>query len=254
MSRIKGDFFHCRNPLFKQYSGKSSTTTSMTAATALKSITSRLVPGHLPRDSEKLGQGQAPDQHVEDGTEVSPPPLRPVAFPKVIPYHQNALSDQGWSTITYENDTDKLHKASQALFKASQTFFNLPISYKETFKTEIGSEEGWSRIEGEKELVTLRCLENTPKELQDAAAAYWTEAGGLLDDILGRIAQSLGLPAEALTVYSSPCAKLPIEKTATMLRLFRYEGFEGKHSKTVAERMFPSPSTHHATEANMHTL
>lgn len=205
----------------------------MTAATALKSLTSRLVSG---RQSEKPNHGRAHDEHVADTSEDFPPPLRPVTFPKIIPYHQSALSNQGWSTITYENTTDKLYEASQALFQASQAFFNLPISYKETFKTEVGSEEGWSRIEGEKELITLRCLENTPKELKDAAAAYWAEAGALLDDILGRIAQSLGLPAEALTAYSTPCAKLPIQKTATMLRLFRYEGFEGKQSKTVAER------------------
>ncbi len=136
----------------------------------------------------------------------------------------------------YETPTDKLYEASQALFRASQAFFDLPLSYKESFKSELGSEEGWSRIEGEKELITLRCIGNTPKELKDAATAYWAEAGGLLNQILGHIAESLGLPAEALTQFSEPCARLSAEKTATMLRLFRYEGFEGKESKVVAER------------------
>jgi isopenicillin N synthase-like dioxygenase len=227
---------------------------SMTAATKLKSIATRLVPGRLAGDIKKTSEAQAPDQHMENISEEFLPPLRPVTFPKIIPYHQNALSDQGWSTITYENETDKLHEAAQALFQASQAFFNLPISYKETFKTEIGSEEGWSRIEGEKELITLRCLENTPKELQDAAAAYWAEAGGLLNEILGRIAQSLGLPAEALTAYSFPCAKLPIEKTSTMLRLFRYEGFEGKQSKTVAERISHFSPIHLAINPDTNTI
>lgn len=208
----------------------------MTAAATLNSITSRLVPSRLPGNSEDRGHGHTHDQHVQDDTEEFLLPLRPVTFPKVLPYHQHALNDQGWSTITYDTPTDKLHEASQALFRASRAFFDLPLSYKETFKTEIGSEEGWSRIEGEKELITLRCLEGTPKELKDAAASYWAEAGGLLNEILGRIAESLGLPPEALTVYSEPCAKLPVEKTATMLRLFRYEGFEGTESKTVAER------------------
>lgn len=208
----------------------------MTVAAKVKSITSGLLPGRLTGNSEELGQGQTHDQHVQKDQEEFLPPLRPVTFPKVIPYHQYALHDQGWTTVTYNTPTDKLHEASQALFQASQAFFALPQSYKEIFQTEIGSEEGWLQVEGEKELITLRCLESTPKELKDAAAAYWAEAGGLLNEILGRIAESLGLPAEALTQYSEPCAKLPIEKTATMLRLFRYEGVEGKESKTVAER------------------
>jgi isopenicillin N synthase-like dioxygenase len=208
----------------------------MTVAAKVKSITSGLLPNRPAETSEEPRQGQTHDQHVEKDQEEVLPPLRPATFPKILPYHQYALHDQGWSTVTYDTPADKLHEASQALFQASQAFFDLPQSYKETFKTQIGSEEGWSRIEGEKELITLRCLGSTPKELRDAAAAYWAEAGGLLNEILGRIAKSLGLPAEALTQYSEPCAKLPVDKTATMLRLFRYEGFEGKESKTVGER------------------
>ena len=208
----------------------------MTAASTLKFITSRLVPSRLAGKSDAPIQPQAPDQHVQDDHEEYSLPLRPVTFPKILPYHQHALDSQGWTTITYDTPTDKLHETSQALFRASQAFFDLPREYKETFKTEIGSEEGWSRIEGEKEFITLRCFRSTPKELKDAAAVYWAEAGKLLNEILGRIAESLGLPAEALTVYSEPCTKLPVEKTATILRLFRYEGFEGKESKTVAER------------------
>ena len=211
-----------------------STTEPMTVAARVKSIIS----GRPAGDGEEPSQGQTHDQHVQIEQEEFLPPLRPVILPKVDPHHQPALHDHGWTSVTYDTPTDKLHEASQALFKASQAFFALPESYKETFQTEIGSEEGWLQVEGEKELITLRCLGNTPNELKDAAAAYWAEAGGLLNEILGRIAESLGLPAEALTQYSEPCVKLPIEKTATMLRLFRYEGFEGKESRTVAERKF----------------
>ncbi|KAG0646643.1 hypothetical protein D0Z07_7461 [Hyphodiscus hymeniophilus] len=205
----------------------------MTVAAKVKSITSGLL---RRRSADNVEKDQTHDQHVQnDEQEVFLPPLRPVALPKVLPSHQYALSEHGWTTVTYNEPTDNLHEASQALFQASQAFFDLPQSYKETFKTEIGSEEGWSRIEGEKELITLRCLGNTPKELKEAASAYWAEAGGLLNETLGRISESLGLPAKSLTQYSEPCAKLGSEKTATMLRLFRYEGFEGKESKTVAE-------------------
>lgn len=61
-------------------------------------------------------------------------------------------------------------------------------------------------------------------------------AGSLLNDQLSRIAESLGLPAEALNVFSEPCSKLGAEKTATMLRLFRYEGSGKDEPTTVAER------------------
>ena len=61
---------------------------------------------------------------------------------------------------------------------------------------------------------------------------------------LSRVAESLGLPANALNVYSEPCSKLGMEKTATMLRLFRYEGFEKDEPKTVAERQSTPISTY----------
>ena len=205
----------------------------MTVAAGINSLNSGKPPGHSPGN---IGRTQTHDQHVQNKDEEFLPPLKPVTFPKILSYHQYALSDHGWSTVTFDTLADRLYVASKTLFEASQAFFNLPQSYKEIFRTEIGSEEGWSRIEGEKELITLRCLGNTPKELKDAASKYWVEAGGLLNEILGRISESLGLPAEALTQYSEPCAKLSVDKTATMLRLFRYEGFEGNESKTVAER------------------
>ncbi|PVH80570.1 Clavaminate synthase-like protein [Cadophora sp. DSE1049] len=163
-------------------------------------------------------------------------PLKPVVLPRVRPDHQVALAEQGWTTVGLdEKPTDALYDSYQELLQASQAFFDLPDDYKQTFKTQHGSEEGWSRVEGEKEFITLRTIQNTPDELKKAASKYWAEAGGLLNETLVRVAESLDLPAEALTVYSKPCATLGNEETATMLRLFRYEGFEGSQSKVVAE-------------------
>ncbi|KAK0116699.1 hypothetical protein ONS96_012551 [Cadophora gregata f. sp. sojae] len=163
-------------------------------------------------------------------------PLKPVVLPRVNPDHQAALSEQGWTTVGLDKKpTDALHSSYQELFRASQDFFDLPDEYKQTFKTQHGSEEGWSRVEGEKEFITLRTIQNTPDVLKEAVSKYWEEAGALLNETLGRVAESLDLPAEALTVYSEPCAKLGEQETATMLRLFRYEGFEGMQSKVVAE-------------------
>jgi isopenicillin N synthase-like dioxygenase len=135
-----------------------------------------------------------------------------------------------------------LQRASLDLFEASRAFFALPVSEKEVWKTKLGSEEGWSRIEGEKEFITLRTVEGTPEVLKSAARAYWNAAGGLLDQALGRISGGLGLgegEEEGLRRYVGPCKTFQEksgEKTATMLRLFRYEGDE---RKVVAERELP---------------
>lgn len=134
------------------------------------------------------------------------------------------------------NSSDPLYTSYQELLKSSKAFFDLPMDEKENFKTKLGSEDGWSKVQGEKEFITLRSLETTPDILKDAASKYWAEAGDLLNETLRKVAESLGLPAESLTAYSEPCSRLG-RKTATMLRLFRYEGFEGKQPKVVAEGM-----------------
>jgi isopenicillin N synthase-like dioxygenase len=189
------------------------------------------------RKSENYENRDEPKPVVSSAsTTASLPPLKPLDLPKILLEHQFALSDQGWSTVTYDGPDDSLFKSSEALFKAGKTFFDLPDSYKDGFKTAKGSEEGWSRVEGEKEFITLRTLGNTPEELKEAASTYWRIAGAYLNQLLGYLAKSLDLPAEALTVYSEPCIKLGPERTATMLRIFRYEGFEGQQSKVVAER------------------
>lgn len=164
------------------------------------------------------------------------PPLNPINLPHILPEHTFALSDQGWSKITYEKPVDRLQSTSQTLFQASKSFFDLPAEQKEKFKTRSGTEEGWNHVPGEKEFITLRSLERIPDELKDAADSFWAVAGELLDDLIKRIAESLDLSPDALGVYSEPCVKLGIDKTATLLRLFRYESSSSQtEMKTVAE-------------------
>ncbi|PBP17544.1 2og-Fe oxygenase family protein [Diplocarpon rosae] len=159
-----------------------------------------------------------------------------VALPRVHPGHILALLDQGWTTTELDRDpSDSLHSSYLNLLQASRAFFDMPQEYKRKFKTQHGTEEGWSRVEGEKESITLRTIHNTPCELQEVAASYWNEASCLLSEALGKVAESLDLPAKALTVYSKPCTALGAEETATMLCLFRYEVFKGSKSKIVAE-------------------
>lgn len=172
------------------------------------------------------------------------PPLKPVIIPQVLPENQENLARNGWTTVTYNTSSDPLYTSFKALLAASQTFFALSETYKSTFRNPFsgkqGSEEGWSGVQGEKEFITLRSLDNTPPELKDAALAFWSAAGGLLDAQLGSIAESLGLEGEKLMGFSEPCRELKEERTATMLRLFRYEGFDGEESKIVAEGKFCS--------------
>ncbi|KAF7870336.1 hypothetical protein EAF04_004082 [Stromatinia cepivora] len=161
--------------------------------------------------------------------EVYELPLRPVTFPFMQPAHASHFSDQGWSTLTFAS-TDPIHVSSQKLLQASRSFFDLPPEYKSQFHTGKGTEEGWKRVEGEKEFITLREISTTPPELLDAAKEFWEITGDVLNKILGEIASSLGMKKELLTKYSEPCSKLHDKRTATMIRLFRYEGdvVEGK--------------------------
>jgi len=193
---------------------------------------------HHQNKSQTSQNGSAPNSNATSST-ATLTPLKATSLPHILPLHQPALASQGWTTITYPTPKDPLFEASQTLFRASKAFFALPSSYKEGFQTQIGTEEGWSRVDGEKEFITIRSLANIPPELKDAGIMYWAEAGGLLNDILGKVAESLGLSADALTRFSDPCKKLRGDRTATMLRLFRYEGYEGVESRLVAERRSP---------------
>lgn len=186
------------------------------------------------------------------------PPLIPSLLPLVLPQHQHTLPQLGWTTITFPHSqiqpstattttpitrpsppqTHPLHAAATSLFAAAETFFELPTSEKSHYKTPLNSEEGWSHIAGEKEFITLRTLANTPDVLRSPAQTYWNLMGAHLDCTLGRISTSLALPDApdaGLRQFVGPCKEMPAaeaDKTATMLRIFRYEGDE---AKVVAE-------------------
>ncbi|KAF3053756.1 hypothetical protein E8E11_001127 [Didymella keratinophila] len=176
-------------------------------------------------------------------------PLVPVPLPLVLPEHQQALANLGWTTITFPQSgptniskglpppgPHPLQSAYEALFSASQTFFAQPVEEKTRWKHQLRSEEGWSFIPGEKEFITLRSLEYCPEVLRAPAKRYWNLMGAHLENTLGRIATSLGIPdpdesTKGLKQFVGPCAQMQSkdgEKTGTMLRLFRYEGWEAK--------------------------
>lgn len=181
----------------------------------------------------------------------SRPHLEPIPLPLVLSEHRHLLSQLGWTILTIPQPSSSpalaayspqslhpLQEASKSLLKASAAFFDLPVEEKAKWKTRLGSEEGWSQIPGEKEFITLRTLSYTPDILKDPAKKYWDLMGTHLDACLGRISSSLRLPdgeTDGLRRYVGPCKRMGDaegDKTATMLRLFRYEGWE---KKTVAE-------------------
>jgi hypothetical protein len=186
------------------------------------------------KNSQKASDNSSPE--VKYAPPPGPPPLAPLRhlqLPKVLPEHTLNLPIQGWTTVTFDGTEDEVYRSFQELFDASKAFFDRPIDYKRQFKTNHGSEEGWSRIVGEKEFITLRQLDHTPEELKVPATKCWALTGKLLNEMLGRIAESLDLPPDSLTGFSEPCTQLDDTMRAAMLRLFRYEN---QDAKVVAER------------------
>ncbi|PVH93301.1 hypothetical protein DM02DRAFT_541826 [Periconia macrospinosa] len=181
------------------------------------------------------------------------PPLNSSWLPLVLKEHQHTLSQLGWTTITFPqftspnhalenradippNDSHPLQRASADLFAAAQLFFDQPDEAKRAWKHRLGTEEGWSKVEGEKEFITLRTLEYTPDVLKEAAERYWrlmvgSEGGeGYLRNVVKRVEGSLGLPHHTpkpnpLLQFLPPTPSIPqtdAEKTASMIRIFRY--------------------------------
>lgn len=117
---------------------------------------------------------------------------------------------------------------------------------KEKWRHQLGTEEGWTCIPGEKEFLTLRTLGGTPDVLKEQVRAYWGLVGEYVEGCVGRVGGSLGLELgdgegekEGLRRYVGRCAMIregEEEKSASMLRLFRYEVDSGKEEmKVVAE-------------------
>lgn len=198
--------------------------------------------GHYTKDELKQTEQQEPPIDTR-------PPLVPDPLPLVLPEHQQALANLGWTTITFPQSAPTnlseglpppgphpLQSAYEALLSASQDFFAQPAEEKARWKHKLRSEEGWSSIPGEKEFITLRSVEYCPEVLRAPAKRYWDLMGVHLENTLGRIATSIGIPhpndsTKGLKQFVGPCARMQAkdeEKTGTMLRLFRYEGWEAK--------------------------
>lgn len=193
-----------------------------------------------------------------------PPPKKPLLKPETAlryPINLEELAWRGWTTLTIANpDQDPLYRSYSELFKASADFFDLPeenrLEYQVPPQGEFQvSEEGYSRVEGEKCMITLRKSVNTPKEfgLRGKAEDAWRASGEIMFNVLVAIEESLGMKPGTLSRTADYQLSLPQEgarNVATLMRLFRYDrpvvsrdpGIEvdtsvhqGDISRTVAE-------------------
>ncbi|EJU05339.1 hypothetical protein DACRYDRAFT_29558, partial [Dacryopinax primogenitus] len=140
----------------------------------------------------------------------------------------------GWAPLDLSEDAPPIggvsvHDFVQAysgLFEASASFFNSPLSYKEQFiRGTEGSEDGYNRVTGEKEMITIRTADTTPEDLRQRAAICWELCGRIMLDVIQDISSSLCLENDDLRDMVAPCATLPPsgQRVATLLRMFRYE-------------------------------
>ncbi|CAA9959483.1 hypothetical protein PTMSG1_02901 [Pyrenophora teres f. maculata] len=206
------------------------------------------------RSSKLSTRKKVPTEPQPERLQDTRAPLIPSPLPLILPEHQQTLSTLGWTTLTFPDSPlgtqsqspetlpapgpHPLQAAYRDLFIASQAFFAQPATQKAEWAHKLGTEEGWSHVPGEKEFITLRTLAYCPSVLRVPAKRYWDLIGTHCSSTLGRMSTALGLPCgedEGLRRFVRSCASMPEGeegKTATMLRLFRYEGWE---AKVVAE-------------------
>lgn len=212
----------------------------MSPASSLQSVINRI--GRRKSNNFDYEPPPGPPPSALGKTQPARPPIHSpyiheVDLPLVQPHRSYNLAAQGWTTLSLSPSSDPraptLRSATKELFAAAQIFFDREEEYKREFlSSQFGSEEGWNSIPGEKEFFTIRSTQSLPAELRAAADKYWSVAGDLLQDMLARIAESVEFDPQALTRLAEGCIRLGHERSATMLRVFRYEGWE---DKVVAE-------------------
>jgi hypothetical protein len=165
-----------------------------------------------------------------------PPPrwVRPVILtPIEQPLYHHTFHKQGWTKLDL-NHQPHVWKTMEDLLQASRTFFETQDSHKQDWVVnEEGTEEGYYKVEGEKEYYTIR-HSKCPSELRSAAIASWSAIHELFEEILTNIEISLSLSEGALRRFAAPARTLDETRRASMLRLFRYDWTK---LRVVSERM-----------------
>ncbi|KAJ6451662.1 hypothetical protein C8R47DRAFT_1169915 [Mycena vitilis] len=150
------------------------------------------------------------------------------------------LASQGWLSVPLPADLESLYTS---LFADSAAFFTLPSDAPEKVRCAAptgknASDEGYSDISGEKQLITIRRRSGIPAPLFKSATEAWDGTGELFMSAVRGIAESLELEdAEIFDAMSCEAHGLPkSERASSLLRLFRYNRpAVGETKKVVAE-------------------
>lgn len=121
--------------------------------------------------------------------------------------------------------TKKILPLVEKLITCSTTFFDdAPDSSKRIYD-KGDSEEGWTKIDGEKEFLTIRGLTGrTPEQVSKPAADAWEEGlWPFFFDVLRHLEAAMQLREGALTRYILSSRKLDDENSYSMIRIFRYD-------------------------------
>lgn len=216
-----------------------------------------------------------PRSHIPSPSTPSsaPPPPAPL-LPTNSPIPLDHLSLAGWYPIPLSNpEYEPIHKAYRDLFALSETFFALPDICAEKVDLhptpankllEKGprswhTEDGWSMIPGEKQLLSVRHARHAPSgDVREGLARAWRVTGPFLHGIMRDVARSLGLEEGVFDEMIEPCLVLPGSEleggadeegdaSPTLMRMFRYDrpvaevdsdgegGFEAVEPKVVSE-------------------
>lgn len=146
------------------------------------------------------------------------------------------LSQHGYLSLNGQQHSELMTRYSE-LFKISGEYFALNDSSdaKTRYRAPTGpgaSEEGYSRIPGEKQIFTCRAFNRTPHKVSVIAEQAWKETGLFLDAVMHQIAVDLDLSPSSngevdrqnpFTPLLSHCLNFTNNKTPTLLRLFRYD-------------------------------
>ena len=150
------------------------------------------------------------------------------------------LASEGYLPLAL-TDIPGMVDAYKALFARSNQFFALPADspQKTTYQAVSGpaaSEEGYSKIPGEKSILTTRTSTRCPEILQTDLKTAWDLTGTFMTRTISAIANTLDLSSSVFDAFVLPCATLSPTKTPTQLRMFRYDRPTGTEATVNAER------------------
>ena len=152
----------------------------------------------------------------------------------------HSLAAQGYLPLALA-DYPGMVEAYSNLFSKSYEYFALPSDspQKTNYQAVSGpaaSEEGYSKIPGEKSIITTRTSNQCPEVLRDDLKKAWDLTGAFMETTMSAIAGTLGLKEDVFAPFVTPCATLTETKTPTQLRMFRYDRPTGTEATVNASK------------------